>query len=105
MKCTNLTFIQKNYYTLRLTIDRPDLSSERAPHRDQKKQLSDRNLQVGGNNVWSQAQSDSTPRHIDLLTVIRNVTLLYKPFFVIPFYLQSVLVHSENCVKDVYSGM
>jgi hypothetical protein len=21
------------------------------------------------------------------------------------FYLQSVLVHSENCVKDVYSGM
>jgi hypothetical protein len=26
-------------------------------------------------------------------------------FFVIPFYLQSVLVHSENCVKDIYSGM
>jgi hypothetical protein len=26
-------------------------------------------------------------------------------FFVIPFYLQSVLVHSANCVKDVYSGM
>jgi hypothetical protein len=28
-------------------------------------------------------------------------------FFIIPFYLQSVLVlvHSANCVKDVYSGM
>jgi hypothetical protein len=26
-------------------------------------------------------------------------------FFLIPFYLQSVLVHSANCVKDVYSGM
>jgi hypothetical protein len=29
-------------------------------------------------------------------------------FFVIPFYLQSVLVHSANCVKTcihVYSGM
>jgi hypothetical protein len=26
-------------------------------------------------------------------------------FFVNPFYLQSVLVHSANCVKDVYSGM
>jgi hypothetical protein len=26
-------------------------------------------------------------------------------FFVLPFCLQSVLVHSANCVKDVYSGM
>jgi hypothetical protein len=26
-------------------------------------------------------------------------------FFVIPFYSQSVPVHSANCVKDVYSGM
>jgi hypothetical protein len=26
-------------------------------------------------------------------------------FFVLPFYLQAVLVHSANCVKNVYSGM
>jgi hypothetical protein len=26
-------------------------------------------------------------------------------FFVIPFYLQSVLVRSANCVKGVYSDM
>jgi hypothetical protein len=26
-----------NYYRLRLTNDRPDLSSERVPHRDKKK--------------------------------------------------------------------
>jgi hypothetical protein len=26
-------------------------------------------------------------------------------FFVIPFYLQSVLVHSANCVENVYNGM
>jgi hypothetical protein len=25
--------------------------------------------------------------------------------FVIPFYLQSVPVHSANCVKNVYSGI
>jgi hypothetical protein len=47
---------QTDYYILRVINDRPDLSSERAPHRDKKKQLSDRNLRTG-NNVWSQAQS------------------------------------------------
>jgi hypothetical protein len=26
-------------------------------------------------------------------------------FFVIPFYLQSVLIHLANCVKNVYNGM
>jgi hypothetical protein len=45
-----------NYYILRLANDRCVLSSERAPHRGKKKQLSDRNLQKG-NNVWSQAQN------------------------------------------------
>jgi hypothetical protein len=28
-----------------------------------------------------------------------------ESFFIISFYLQSVPVHSANCVKDVYSGM
>jgi hypothetical protein len=30
-------FIQTNFYRLKLTNDRPDLRSERAPHRDKKK--------------------------------------------------------------------
>jgi hypothetical protein len=34
-----------------------------------------------------------------------HVILIKELFFEIPFYLQSVLVHSANCVKDVYSGM
>jgi hypothetical protein len=28
-----------------------------------------------------------------------------KIVFIIPFYLQSALVYSVNCVKHVYSGM
>jgi hypothetical protein len=58
-------FIQTNYYRLRLTNDRPDLSSERVPHRDKKK-----------SNFWTEtlqqeimsghnARLGSTPRHID----------------------------------------
>jgi hypothetical protein len=33
MKCKSLIYILINYYRLRMTNDRPDLSSERAPHR------------------------------------------------------------------------
>jgi hypothetical protein len=35
-------------------------------------------------------------KHFTMLNSIRSVTLF---FFIIPFYLQSVLVHSANCVK------
>jgi hypothetical protein len=31
--------------------------------------------------------------------IITNWGKMYKTFFVIPLYLQSVLVHSANCVK------
>jgi hypothetical protein len=34
-----------------------------------------------------------------------NVDKVFFFFFVIPFNLQSVPVHSANCVKHVYSGM
>jgi hypothetical protein len=47
------------------------------------------------------------------LTIITNNLMVHKfqrslsvpYFFIIPFYLQSVLVHSANRVKNVYSGM
>jgi hypothetical protein len=29
----------------------------------------------------------------------------FLDFFVIPFYLQSVLAYSANCVENVYNGM
>jgi hypothetical protein len=34
MKCKYLMYILTNYFKLRLTNDRPDLSSETAPYRD-----------------------------------------------------------------------
>jgi hypothetical protein len=36
MKCTYLMFVHTNYYRLSLANNRPDLSSERSPHRDKK---------------------------------------------------------------------
>jgi hypothetical protein len=45
-------YILINYYRHGMTYDRPDLSSERAPHRD-KTALSENNLRTE-NNTWSQ---------------------------------------------------
>jgi hypothetical protein len=40
---------------------------------------------------------------VETKPVVSIVITLYN--FLFPFYLQSVLVHSATCVKDVYSGM
>jgi hypothetical protein len=37
--------------------------------------------------------------------ICNKIILPFSVSFVTAFYLQSVLVHSANCVKDVYSGM
>jgi hypothetical protein len=46
-------FSLTNDYRLRLTNDRPDLSSKRAPKKETGKQTSDINL-LRENNIWSQ---------------------------------------------------
>jgi hypothetical protein len=51
-----------------LTKDRPDLLSERAPHRDKTATLEKKNLVTS-------PSAGSTPRHADWLTVSRTVTL------------------------------
>jgi hypothetical protein len=52
----------------KLTHDRPDLSSERAPPKDKIETLKKKSL-------IKSLKLGSTPRHTDWLTVSRNVTL------------------------------
>jgi hypothetical protein len=50
---------------IRLTNDRPDLSSERAPKKEIRQKTSDINL-LKGNNIWSQIPD--LARHQDVMT-------------------------------------
>jgi hypothetical protein len=47
-----MCFTLTNDYRLRLTNDRPDLSSERAPKKEAAQKTSDINL-LKENNIWS----------------------------------------------------
>jgi hypothetical protein len=68
----NIVVNRLNYGRLqwqRLTHDRPDLSSERAPQKD-------KTVTLRKNTFWSNVPDlGLTPRHTDWLTVSRNVTL------------------------------
>jgi hypothetical protein len=47
----------------------------------------------------------NVPGNTILVQLVFPSVFYARIFFVIQFYLQSVPVHSANCVKDVYSGM
>jgi hypothetical protein len=58
------------------------------------------------NNVYSLlADSDHGVCFVFLLAYTSVLSSAVYVFFVFPFYLQSVQVHSANYVKDVYSAM
>jgi hypothetical protein len=52
IKNVNMYFTLTNDYILRLTNDRPDLSSEREPKKETRQETSDIKL-LKENNIWS----------------------------------------------------